>query len=169
MIRCWENHPSDWESVIPIEEERFILVGRRVKQSNVKFVLSKFRVSGVAKAFYAEHGVWLTSLRTTFYYINLSELQGFVLLWKHDIFNDAICTIKLSKFNCWTNLHLFLYDKKHLRRLIGNIRQLSVIIEKWSEMFIWTSDSLPRIFKNRRKMFGNLREIAKISLILLFT
>ena len=125
------------------------------------------------------------------YYINFSELQGFLLLWKHDIFtcedkfviftcednNDVVCAITFTKFNCRTNLNSFLCDRSifddsletfgNLRQssaIFGHLRTSSEIFGKWSEMFVWTSDTVRRILK----IFGNLRKIAKISLMLLF-
>ena len=117
-----------------------------------------------------------TCTRKIYYYIKLDELQGFLLLWKHDIFT---CEEKFDIFT-WeisvtsyvlSSLPSQLFNEpkfisiwsKHLRRLLGNIRQLSVIFGhfrkiQWSKMFVWTSDSLRRIFENLRNSLENVRK-----------
>ena len=90
------------------------------------------------------------------YYINFSELQGFLLLWEHDIFtcedkfdiftcednNDIVCAITFTKFNCRTNLNSFLCERNifdDCSETFGNLRQSSAI------------------FGDLRKMIGNVR------------
>ena len=134
-------------------------------------------------------------MNKTIYYINVSELQGFLLLWKHDIFtcedkfdiftcednNDVLCAVKFTKFNDWTNLNSFLYDRNIFEvcsKIFGSLQQSSEILghlRKFSENDRKCSYELRtlfgevwKIFRNLRKMCGNLRKIAKISLMLLF-
>ena len=78
-----------------------------------------------------------------FYYINFSELQEFLLPWKHtssDVkINDVTFAIKFTKFHCWTNLNLFLYHRnifEDCSEIFGNLWYSSEIFGKWSEMFV---------------------------------
>ena len=112
------------------------------------------------------------------YYINFSELQGFLLLWEHDIFtcedkfdiftcednNNIVCAITFTKFNCRTNLNSFLCERNifdDCSETFGNLRQSSAIFGKWSEMFVWASDTVRRILKNLRKSSENVRKCSE--------
>ena len=151
---------------------------------NIKFPRTNYQPTGTQQ----KHPIVI-------YYINFSELQGFLLLWKHDIFtcedkfviftcednNDVVCAITFTKFNCRTNLNSFLCDRNIFddsSETFGNLRQSPEIfghLRKFSEndrkclyeLRILCGEFW-KIFRNLRKMFGNLRKIAKISLMLLF-
>ena len=74
--------------------------------------------------------VTIPFLKGSFYYKNFSEIRGFLLLWKHDIFtcediNNVICGTKFTKFNCWANPNLFSCDRNIFEdslEIFGNLR-----------------------------------------------
>ena len=126
---------------------------------------SSAKLSKILNLFLLYNVQWITRI----YYTNFNELQGFLLLWQHDIFTcDVICATKYGPFNCWTNLILFLCDGEIFEDYTRNIRQpllifgnLQISLEifrKWSEMFVWASDSPRRIFKNLRKTSEYVRK-----------
>ena len=88
--------------------------------------------------------------------------------------NDVIhvCAIRFTKFikfNCWTNLNVFLYDQnifKDCSETFDNLWWYSEISgHRWKFLEIgwkclyWTSDSVQGIFKNLWQSSENVREI----------
>ena len=113
------------------------------------------------------------------YYINFSELQGYLLLWKHGIFtcedkfdiftcednNDVVCAITFTKFNCRTSLNSFLCDRNIFddsSETFGNLRQSSKIfghLRKFSENDRKCSYELRTLLREFWKIFGKCSEI----------
>ena len=93
--------------------------------------------------------------------VKINLISSHVIIKQRHSMCYQVCQVYEPKFiSIWS---------KHLRRLLGNIWQPSVIFGnlrtfteifgKWSEMFVWTSYSVRRIFKNLRKsseIFGKL-------------
>ena len=88
---------------------------------------------------------------------------------KFDIFtcednNDVVCAITFTKFNCRTSLNSFLCDQNifdDCSEIFGHLRTFSENDRKCSY-------ELRTLFGEFSKIFGNLRKIAKVSLMLLF-
>ena len=110
-----------------------------------------------------------------FYYIKYREtwyLHVKLNLICEDV-NVVIWAIKFTEFNnfgCWTNLDLLLYDRNIFKDCLefsatfGNLRKISGHLRKFSENDRKCSQEHLKVLR----IFGNLWEIAKISLILLF-